>query len=192
MFNQAMLFLLDTVLGLFVYVVMLRFYLQIFRAPFNNPVSQFVVALTRFAVNPLRKIIPGLWGMDLATLFLAWLTEVVLVWAVIALGGGGMMLPGLGVLPVMAFLAVVRLLSVSIQLLIGAVFIQAILSWINPYSAAAPVLDSLTRPFLKPIRRVVPLVAGVDLSPLVVFVLCELVLMVPIALLESLAPRLML
>lgn len=192
MFNQAMLFLLDTVLGLFVYVVMLRFYLQMFRAPFNNPVSQFVVALTRFAVNPLRKIIPGLWGMDLATLFLAWLTEVVLVWAVIALGGGGLMLPGLGVLPVMAFLAVVRLLKVSIQLLIGAVFIQAILSWINPYSAAAPVLDSLTRPFLKPIRRVVPLVAGVDLSPLVVFVLCELVLMVPIALLESFAPRLML
>ncbi len=191
MFNQALLFLIDTVLGLFVYVVMLRFYLQLFRAPFNNPVSQFVVALTRFAVNPLRKAIPGLWGMDLATLLLAWLTEMLLVFALITLNSAGVS-PGLGVLPVVAFMAVVRLLKISVNLLIGAVFIQAILSWVNPYSAAAPVLDSLTRRFLNPIRRIVPLVAGVDLSPLVLFVLCELVLMVPVALLESLAPRLML
>lgn len=191
MLNQALLFLVDTLLSLFAYAVMLRFYLQLFRAPFNNPVSQFVVAITRFAVNPLRKVIPGLWGMDLATLFLAWMTEMLLVWAVVALSGGGM-LPGIGALPVVAFMAAVRLLKVSIQLLIGAVFIQAILSWVNPYSSAAPVLDCLTRPFLRPIQRVIPPVAGVDLSPLVVFILCELVLMVPIALLESLAPRLML
>lgn len=191
MLNQAVLFLLDTILGLFVYVVLARFYLQFFRAPFNNPVSQFVVALTRFAVNPLRRVIPGLWGMDLATLFLAWVAEALLVWAMIGLGSGGVV-PGAGVLPVVAFLALVRLLKMSIHLLIGAVFIQAILSWVNPYSAAAPVLDCLTRPFLAPIRRFVPLVAGVDLSPLVVFIVCELILMVPIATLEHLAPRLML
>ncbi|MBS4095706.1 MAG: YggT family protein [Sulfuricella sp.] len=191
MLSQVILFLLDTVLGAFVYVVMVRFYLQLFRAPFNNPVSQFVVAITRFAVNPLRKIIPGLWGMDLATLFLAWLTEVVLIWAIIMVGGGGVIL-GLNVLPMLAFLAVVRLLKVSVQLLIGAVFIQAILSWVNPYSAGAPVLDCLTRPFLGPVRRFIPPIAGVDLSPLVIFVICELVLMAPIAMLETIAPRLML
>ncbi len=189
MFIQAGQFLLDILLGLFVYVVLLRFYLQLFRAPFNNPVSQFVATLTNFAVKPLRRAIPGLWGMDLASLLLAWCAELLLVLGTFWLSGIGV--PGGGLLPAAAFLAAVRLLRASIHLLIGAVLLQAILSWVNPYNAAAPVLDSLTRPFMRPLRRLIPPISGIDLSPLVLFILCELVLMVPVALLESLAGRLL-
>jgi len=94
-------------------------------------------------------------------------------------------------LPAAVFLAAVRLLKASIYLLIGAVFIQAILSWVKPYNAAAPVLDSLTRPFMRPIQRLIPPISGIDLSPLALFIACELVLMVPVALLEGLASRLL-
>lgn len=189
MFSQAVQFLLDTLLGLFIYVVLLRFYLQLFRAPFNNPVSQFVAALTNFAVNPLRRVIPGLWGMDLASLSLAWFAEFVLVLALFWLSGAAAL--GGNLLPAAAFLAVVRLLKASIYLLIGAVFIQAILSWVSPYNAAAPLLNCLTRPFLRPIQRLIPPISGIDLSPLALFIVCELALMVPVAILEGLASRLL-
>ena len=75
-------------------------------------------------------------------------------------------------------------------IVLGGVFTRAILSWTNPHTALAPVLSRLTDPFLLPLRRVVPLVANVDLSPLLLFIICELVLMVPIAWLESLAMQL--
>ena len=189
MIAQAAQFLLDTLLGLFIYVVLLRFYLQLFRAPFNNPVSQFVAALTNFAIKPLRRVIPGLWGMDLASLSLAWFAEFVLVLALFWLNGAAAL--GGNLLPAAAFLAVVRLLKSSVYLLIGAVFIQAILSWVNPYNAAAPVLNCLTRPFLNPIQRLIPPISGIDLSPMALFILCELALMVPVAILEGLASRLL-
>lgn len=185
MLAQAAQFLLDTVLGLFVYVVLLRFYLQLFRAPFNNPVSQFVATLTNFAVKPLRRFIPGLWGMDMASLLLAWAVEFVLVLALLWLGGAAAF--GGNLLPAAAFLAAVHLLKASIYLLIGAVLVQAVLSWVSPYNAAAPVLNSLTRPFLRPLQRVIPPISGIDLSPLAIFVLCQLALMLPVALLENLA-----
>ena len=73
MLNQALQFLLETLLGLFVLAVLLRFYLQWAHAPFRNPVSQFIAALTDFAVKPLRRVVPGLFGLDLASLLLAWL-----------------------------------------------------------------------------------------------------------------------
>ena len=190
MLNQALQFLLETLFGLFVLAVLLRFYLQWARAPFRNPVSQFIAALTDFAVKPLRRIIPGLLGLDLASLVLAWLVEYVMLLAISWLGGLFLLQAGPSVFLAIAFLAVVKLLKISIYILLGAVFIQAILSWTNPHTALAPVLSRLTDPFLLPLRRVVPLVANVDLSPLVLFILCELVLMVPLAWLESLAMRL--
>ncbi|MFA7242003.1 MAG: YggT family protein [Sulfuricellaceae bacterium] len=189
MLAQAAQFLLDTLLGLYIYVVLLRFYLQLFRAPFNNPVSQFVATLTNFAVKPLRRVIPGLWGMDMASLLLAWIVEFVLVLALFWLSGVATL--GGNWLPAAVFLAMVRLLKASIYLLIGAVFIQALLSWVSPYNAATPLLNCLTRPFLHPIQRLIPPISGIDLSPLALFILCELALMLPVALLEGLAMRLL-
>lgn len=183
-FNQALSYLLTTVVGLFVLAALLRFYMQAFRVPYRNPLSEFVVALTDFAVRPLRRIIPGLYGLDLSSLFLAWGLETVLCLMVLGLEGRQLWSGGAQVLPVVAFLGLVHLLKYSIYLLILAVFIQAILSWINPYSPIGPVLETLTRPFLRPIKRFLPLIGNVDLSPLVVFVICQLVLMLPVQWLE--------
>jgi YggT family protein len=190
MLTQAALFILDTLLGLFVLAVLVRFYLQLMRAPFRNPVSQFVAALTDFAVKPLRRVIPGLWGLDLASLVLAWLVEWLMLLGELWLGGIPVLTPGGFSLLALAALALVKLLRLSIYILIGAVLLQAILSWVNPHTPLAPVLNSLTRPFLRPVQKLVPPVANVDLSPLVLFFLCELALMLPVAWLETIALRL--
>lgn len=190
MLTQAAQFLLETVFGLFVLAALLRFYLQLMRAPFRNPFSQFVAALTDFAVRPLRRVIPGLFGLDLASLLLAWLVEFLLLLALFWLGGFFLLKSGPSVFLAIFFLAAVKLLKISIYILLGAVFVQAILSWVNPYSPLAPVLHSLTEPFLGPVRRFIPPLANVDLSPLVIFLICELLLMVPVAWLETLAMRL--
>ena len=190
MLNQALQFLLETVLGLFVLAVMLRFYLQWARTPFHNPASQFIAALTDFAVKPLRRFIPGLFGLDLASLLLAWLVEYVMLLSLFWLGGMFMLTAGPSVYLAVAFLAAIKLLKISIYILLGAVFIQAILSWANPHTPLAPVLSRLTDPFLLPLRRVVPLVGNVDLSPLLLFIICELLLMVPLAWLENISLQL--
>lgn len=190
MFNQAVQFLLDTVLGLFVLAALVRFWLQWARAPFRNPFSQFVAALTDFAVKPLRRVVPGLFGLDLASLVLAWLTEFVLLLVLFWLSGLFLLKSGPGVFIAVALLAAVKLFKISIYILLGAVFIQAILSWVNPRTPLAPVLHNLTEPFLRPARRLLPPVANVDLTPLVIFVVCELLLMLPVAWLEALVMRL--
>lgn len=190
MLIQAVQFLLETLFGLFALAALLRFFLQLMRAPFRNPFSQFIAALTDFAVKPLRRVIPGLFGLDLASLTLAWLTEFILLLALFWLAGIFLLKSGPFVYLAIAFLAAVKLLKISIYIVLGSVFIQAILSWVNPYSPLAPVLNSLTNPFLRPVRKIIPPVANVDLSPLVILLVCELLLMVPVAWLESLAMQL--
>jgi YggT family protein len=89
------------------------------------------------------------------------------------------------IVPVVILLGLINLLKYSIYLLIAAVFVQAILSWVNPYSPISGVLDSLTRPFMQPLRKLVPIVGRVDLSPLVLFVICQIILMLPLGWVES-------
>lgn len=181
--SNALTYLLQTVFHLFVLVTLLRFYIQALRAPFRNPVAQFVAAVTDFAVKPLRRIIPGLMGLDLASFLLAWVVEFILLILLYWIQGGPALPPGI-VGWVLLLLAFVWLLRLSVYLLIGVVFIQAILSWFSPYHPIAPFFDALTRPFLKPLRRFIPLVGGVDLSALVMLIICQLILMLPIAWLE--------
>jgi YggT family protein len=187
--SQALTFLVETVLGLFALALLLRFYLQLFRAPYRNPLSRFLCAATDFAVIPARRLVPGLWGMDFATLALAWLAQFLQLFLVLQIKS-----VGLGPSPVilalgLALLAAVQLFKMSVYILMVAVLIQAVLSWINPHTPAAPVLDALTRPFLRPIQKRLPLLGGVDLSPLVVIIACQLVLMLPVAWLEANALR---
>lgn len=190
MLSQAAIFLVETILGLFSLALLLRFYLQLVRAPYRNPVSQFLCALTDFAVIPARRVIPGLWGMDLATLMLAWLCEVLQLVAVLALRGVDSDAASGAVLAAIAVLAAVKLLKMSIYILMVAVIVQAILSWVNPYSPIGPLLSSLTQPFLRPVQRYVPMVANVDLSPLVLIIVLQLILMLPVAWLEMNVARL--
>lgn len=190
MLNQAAIFLIETVVGLFVLALLLRFYLQLVRAPYRNPVSQFLNALTDFMVLPARRVVPGLWGMDLATLALAWLCQVLLLFALLGLSGMEAGVPTATVIVAVLVLAAIRILKMSIYILMVAVIVQAILSWVNPYSPIAPLLNSLTQPFLRPLQRRMPPVGGVDLSPLVLIIVLQLILMLPIAWLEQNVGRL--
>jgi YggT family protein len=129
MMTNALAYLLETIFNLFVLAALLRFYMQILRAPFRNPFAVFVVALTDFAVKPLRRIIPGLGGYDWASLIVAWLVELLLLVLLYAIAYQAV--PG-STLPSLLFLAFIKLIRLSIYLLIGVVIVQAILSWVSP------------------------------------------------------------
>ncbi|HMM46992.1 MAG TPA: YggT family protein [Thiobacillaceae bacterium] len=180
MIEGALKFLIQTLGNLFVIAVLLRFMMQLFRVPFRNPFAQFIVAITDFAVKPLRRVIPGLFGLDLASLVLALAVEFVVVVAVYWLGGFPFALAGAKVWPVMLGLGAVRLVSLAVYLIIGLTLVRAVLSWVNSDTPLTPVIYELSEPFLRPLRRFVPMVANVDLTPLVLFILCQLVLMVPV------------
>lgn len=184
MIEAALKFLIQTLGNLFVIAVLLRFMMQLFRVPFRNPFAQFIVAITDFAVKPLRRVVPGLLGLDWACLVLAWLVEVVVVMAGYWLDGFPFALAGGKVWPVMLGLAAVKLLSLAVYLIIGLTLVRAVLSWTNANTPLMPVVYALTEPFLRPLRRIVPMVAQIDLTPLVLFILCQLVLMVPVLALE--------
>jgi len=180
----ALKFLVQTLGNLFAIAVLLRFMMQLFRVPFRNPFAQFIVALTDFAVKPLRRVVPGLFGLDWSCLVLALLVEFAVVIVVYWLGDFPFALAGAGVWPVMLGLAVVRLTSLAIYMIIGITLVRAVLSWVNSNSPLMPVVYELSEPFLRPLRRIVPMVANVDLTPLVLFILCQLVLMVPVMAIE--------
>ena len=184
MIEAALKFLIQTLGNLFVIAVLLRFMMQLFRVPFRNPFAQFIVALTDFAVKPLRRVVPGLWGLDWACLLLAWLVELVVVTAGYWLDGFPFALAGGKIWPVMLGLAAVKLLSLTVYLIVGLTLIRAVLSWVNSDTPLVPVVYTLTEPFLRPLRRVVPMISNIDLTPLVLFILCQLVLMVPLLALE--------
>jgi YggT family protein len=184
MIEGALKFLVQTLGNLFAIAVLLRFMMQLFRVPFRNPFAQFIVALTDFAVKPLRRVVPGLFGLDWACLVLAFVVEFAVVIVVYWLGDFPFALAGAGVWPVMLGLAAVRLTSLAIYMIIGITLVRAVLSWVNSDSPLMPVVYELSEPFLRPLRRIVPMVANVDLTPLVLFILCQLVLMVPVLAIE--------
>jgi len=189
--NQALVFLLETFLGLFVLALLLRFFLQVIRAPVHNPLSHFVMALTDFVVRPARRVIPGLLGYDLSSLVLAWLLQIALVSTVLWANGFDFAAPAGNTALALICLSAVNLLKILIYIVLVATIIQAVLSWINPYSPIAPILNAMTRPFLGVFRRRIPPIGGVDLSPLFVLVVCQLLLMWPVAPLHALFARML-
>lgn len=189
--NDALIFLLETFLGLFALALLVRFYLLAVRAPARNPLSNFVAALTNFAVLPARRVIPGLRGYDLSTLLLAWLVEVVLVAAVLVLKGYEFS-PAVGSAAIaLLCLGALNVARVLIYILMFATVVQAVLSWVSPYSPAMSVLGAMTRPFLQIFQRRLPTVGGVDLSPLFVLVICQILLIWPVPGLEALFSRML-
>jgi len=185
MFANAMEFVLGTILGLLTIAFLLRCYLQLTGAPFHNPLSQFVVAVTNFAVRPLRRLIPAFGWLDTASLLLAFLTQLLLQLAILWLRDFPLMVADPQVYGAILGLAALGVIKLTLYILLYAVILQALMSWINPHTPIAPVLDSLTRPLLRPLRRRMPLMGGVDLSPLVVFIFIELLLMLLVAPLEQ-------
>ena len=137
--------------------------------------SQFAQALTNFVVVPARRVIPGLFGADLATIVLAWLTLVLELVLVLVIRGN---LPesgaAIGLLLLMALVLLVRL---AVYLAIGGILLTVVISWVNPSSPMASVVNALTCPMLRPLQRVIPPVGMVDLSPLVALVILQLILL---------------
>jgi YggT family protein len=177
--DQALLLVLNTAFGLFAYAFLLRFMMQWQRAPFRNPVGQALTALTDWAVKPARRVLPGFKGQDTATLVLAWLAQFVWLLATSLVVNRGV--PGGTVVLALALIAPLELVKAALWILIVAVVIQAVMSWFGPEGPLAGFLNAMTFRFLAPIRRVIPPVGGtLDLSPLILIVLIQLVLMVPI------------
>ncbi len=186
MIAQALVFLVDTLGTLLLVALLLRFWLQAARAPFNNPLAVLLASVTNWGVKPLRRVVPGLWGLDLATLLLAWLVA----WAlniVLSLIEPRLVLEvagrvGLGTadfsasVGLSAVAALVQLVRLFIYMMIGALIVQMLLSWVNPHSPLAPLLDLLLRPFLRPLQARIRPISGFDLSPLVLLILCQLAL----------------
>ena len=190
MFANALIFLLNTVFGLFVVALILRCYLQWVRAPYRNPLSMFLQALTDFMVRPARRLIPGLWGLDLATLALAWLVQLVEVLLVLQIKGLGLGPAAGQAFAAAALLAVVLLVKIGLYIVAVAVIVQVVLSWMGPYSPLMPLANSMTRPFLRVFQQRVPPIGNVDLSPLFALVVIQLLLMLPVAWLEVAISRL--
>lgn len=177
MLNNLLLLILEAVVGFFVILLLIRFHMQWLRVSFRNQLGRFVVAVTDWLVRPARRIIPGLFGLDMPCLVGA-----------LALHSGHLTIAfwlkhfsfgahaGIA-LPVILAIAAVELLRFSVYILIGVVLISAVLSWVNPHAALAPLFHSLSRPFLRPFRRLIPPIAQVDLSPLVLLLMLQIVLM---------------
>ena len=173
---HALLFLLNAIVSFFCILFLLRFMMQACRVSFGSQLGDFVVRLTNWAVKPLRRVIPGMGGFDWASLLPAFGLQLLLGLLVVALSS----LPGeetLGALPLIVMMAVRGVLRLSVHIFIGAMILQAVLSWVNPHSPLAAPAWQLTRPLLDPIRRILPSISGIDLSPLVAILLLQVVLM---------------
>jgi YggT family protein len=165
-------FLLDVLVGLFGGACLLRLYMQYERVPFRNPVGRFVFALSDWIVLPLRKVLPAMGRIDTASLVAAILIEFAqyaLRWFLLGQPGPVVSLVGV------TLFGVVRL---TLSGLMGLVIVYAILSWVRTDSPLADVIERLCEPLLRPFRRLIPLVGGIDLSPLAFLVLCQVAVFV--------------
>ncbi|MGD9601647.1 MAG: YggT family protein [Gammaproteobacteria bacterium] len=181
--SNAGVFLVNTLFGLYIGAVMLRLLLQLTRADFYNPLSQAIVRLTNPVLRPLRRYIPAVGKIDSASVLLMVVLQIVNVWIV-----GAMLGLRLG-LPALLVATVGELLSKFVYLYMFAIIIQAVASWVAPgsYNPVLGLIGSVTEPLLRPIRRILPNLGGLDLSPLVAIVLLQLVLMLVVAPLGGLA-----
>jgi len=184
--TNPLVFLVQVIFELYLLVVMLRFLLQMVRADFYNPVSQFIVKATGPVLKPFRKIIPGYGGIDFSSLVVAWLVKTVELILIIMISGKGLML-GLPML-----MAIPALVELTINIFLFSILIIVILSWVSPggYNPAINLLHSLTDPVMRPARRLLPDMGGLDLSPMLVMIGLVLLKMLLLPPLEHLAQML--
>ena len=177
-FLQAGIFLVEVVFGFYLLAVLLRLLFQLARADFYNPIAQFLVVITNPLLLPLRRVIPGLFGIDWASVALLAglkLAELYLI---------GWMKDFPPAFAGMALVGLAQLLRLAVYVYLIAILVRVVLSWVNPYGAhanpAMGLLWSLSEPWLRRARRLIPAIAGLDLSPIAVFVALELALILVI------------
>ena len=188
MVNNAVAFVLDAIFSIFILAALVRFWMQAFRAPARNPIAQFTMALTDWAVKPLRRVVPGVFNLDWASLIVAGAFEFVLQ-VLLLLIAGGSPIENPAVLSVLLFISFVKLIRLSIYVFMGAIIVQAVLSWVSQGHPMEPFFAALSRPFLAPFRRAIPPIGGVDITPLLVLIAFQLVLMLPVGWLEAQGSR---
>ncbi len=164
--ENPFIFLIDTLFSIYIAIMLLRFILQQVGADFYNPVSQFVVKATQPLVKVTRSFIPSIKKIDTATLVLV--LALIIIKLLILFSIAGIQFSG----PQILLKALYDLISLTFDIFIIALFIQAILSWINPdpYHPISTLLRNLTSPVLSPIQKFVPPVGGIDLSTIVALI----------------------
>ena len=164
--SQSFQLLVNVFFNLLLFVVLLRFLLQLVRADFYNPVSQAVARVTNPLLVPLRRIIPGYGGFDVASLVLLLLMEML---ATILLG----FINGFGMVPILYVLlwAPLGIVSLFLSFYFFAILASIVLSWVAPGNSSPVIhlLHQLTEPVMAPFRKIIPPLGGLDLSPIFVF-----------------------
>ncbi len=170
--NEIFAYLVQTFLSLYLIAMLLRFLLQVVRADFYNPICQFLVKVTNPLVIPMRRVVPSLAGIDLASLLLAFLLQIVGITALVFIKLGGF--PPVGILLMGGVLGVVALL---VNIYFFALLAMIILSWVAAGSRhpAIYLLYQITEPVMAPFRKVLPNMGGLDFSPILVFILINII-----------------
>jgi YggT family protein len=178
---NVLLFLVHTLLSLLSALFLLRFYFQLCKVSFQNPAAEWVLVLSQFAVKPTRRILSvfknfGLSRVDLSTLLLAYLSQLTLFSLTLWLKDFPLIVAGSQIWPSLLGLAMMGVMNISLTIFLYAVLLQAVLSWLNPLTALAPLLDSLTTPILTKMRLFIRPIGHIDISPLVFVIGAQLVL----------------
>ena len=163
--------IIDTVASVLAALLLLRFWMQAVRVRPPMSLGQFIFGLTDWLVLPLRRALPGWGGLDWASLFAAVL--VALISVAIELGVRSAFSP-----PAWLLLSLLSLIHWVVYGFIGLIFIEVIFSWVNPDAPLAPVVYALNQPLMRPLRRLIPPISGIDLSPIAAFLLLRIVLFV--------------
>lgn len=171
--NTAALYVLQTLGSLYLLIVLLRFILQLVRADFYNPLSQFIVRATQPLLAPLRKLIPSIMGLDTASLVLAFLVQLLLMMLTLMLMGYGVG----GFLPQLLVWTVIGITSLFIKVFYFAMIASVILSWVaqGSHNPGALLLNQICEPLLAPFRKILPAMGGLDISPIFAFIALNLV-----------------
>ncbi|PIA67209.1 YggT family protein [Pseudomonas sediminis] len=170
---EALIYIIQTLGSLYLLIVLLRFILQLVRADFYNPLSQFIVKATQPLVTPLRRIIPGFAGLDLASLILAILVQLLLMVVTLTLMGynvGGFILQ-------LLVWSMIGVTSLFLKVFFFALIISVILSWVAPgsYNPGAQLVNQICEPLLAPFRKLLPNLGGLDISPIFAFITINLI-----------------
>ena len=169
---EASVFLIQSILHIFLLMVILRFLLQVARADFYNPISQAVVKVTNPLLKPLRRIIPGVFGLDIAAIALAFLVQFVAIYSCALIMGYGLLSP-LSV----SFWALIGLASFVTNLFFFALIASVIISWVAPgnHHPAILLINQLLEPLVGPLRKIIPPVGGLDFSVLAAFLIIQVI-----------------
>ncbi|MBV4461490.1 YggT family protein [Pseudomonas sp. COR58] len=168
--NDAAIFVIQTLGSLYLLVVLMRFILQLVRANFYNPLCQFVVKATQPLLKPLRRFIPSLFGLDMSSLVLALVVQMLLFAVILLLSGYKVDVLFL------APWALIGIFALFLKILFWAMIISVVLSWVAPgsHNPGAELVQQITEPVLAPFRRLVPNLGGLDISPIFAFIVLQL------------------